>query len=94
VASVLGAGTPLMMVVNHCPTKQGWTPPLVVPHHWLGVVLLCAGSCVGLLLVIVLIPLLDWCRPSSSFGAMAIELQEQLLAQERELESREGAIAA
>jgi hypothetical protein len=44
-------------------------------------------------------PLLHWCRPSSPPGevatsAVTIELREQLLARERELESREGAITA
>jgi hypothetical protein len=36
--------------------------------------------------------LVDWCRASSSSHVVIIELQEQLLAQERELDSREGAI--
>jgi hypothetical protein len=42
---------------------------------------------------------LDWCSPSSPPGVVAtstvvVELREQLLTRERELESKEGVIAA
>jgi hypothetical protein len=38
--------------------------------------------------------LVDWCRALSPSGTLAVELQGQLLARERELVSREGIIAA
>jgi hypothetical protein len=37
--------------------------------------------------------LVDWCRPSPPQGAVTNELPHQLLTRERELDSREGAIA-
>jgi hypothetical protein len=53
---ILGVGAAALMVVNRRPTEQGRTPPLAEPHHWLGEVLLYAGNCVGLLLVVMMIP--------------------------------------
>jgi hypothetical protein len=38
--------------------------------------------------------LVDWHRASSPSHAVDVELQEKLLAQKRELDSREGAIVA
>jgi hypothetical protein len=37
---------------------------------------------------------LDWCRAPSPSHEVVIELQEHLFDEERELDSREGAIAA
>jgi hypothetical protein len=47
-------GAPAMMAINHRPSEQGPTLPLDGPHQWPGEVLLCAGNCVGLLLVVTL----------------------------------------
>jgi hypothetical protein len=55
VVSVLGVGGPAMMVVNHRAIEQGQTPPLVGANLQQGDILLYAGSCTGLLLVIALI---------------------------------------
>jgi hypothetical protein len=48
--------------------------PSAGPHHRPGGVLLCGDSCLGLLLVVVLSPLVDWCRPSPSLFIFNINL--------------------
>jgi hypothetical protein len=77
-----------MMAANHCPAKQGQTPLSVRHHLRSGGVLICASllsRCRSLLI--------DWCRAPSNSNVVAIELQGQLLAWERVLDSRKGAIA-
>jgi hypothetical protein len=77
-----------VMAASRCPAKQGRMPLLVRHHHRSGGVLISTGllsSCWSLLV--------DWCRASSNSNVVAIELQGQLLARERELGSRKGTIA-
>jgi hypothetical protein len=68
------------------PVIQGRTPPLVGHPHRAGESLLCTSACLGFLL----------CHDASFFlspsHTVTIELQGQLLARERELDSREGAM--
>jgi hypothetical protein len=92
-ADVPVAGALIAITASCRPILQGLTPPLVGPLHRPGESLLCAGARLVLLLCRdVDFLLVDWCRALSPSHTMAIELQEQLLAQERELDSREGAI--
>jgi hypothetical protein len=54
--NVLGVGAPAVMVINRCPVEQGQALLLIGLRHQLGEVLLCAGNCMGLLLIVILIP--------------------------------------
>jgi hypothetical protein len=45
-----------MMVINCRPTEQGWMLSPAGPRRRPGGVFLCVGDCLGLLLVIMLIP--------------------------------------
>jgi hypothetical protein len=45
-----------MMGVNRRPAEEGWMPPLARLHHRPSEVLLRTGNCMGLLLIITLIP--------------------------------------
>jgi hypothetical protein len=50
--SVLGAGALAVMAASRHPAEQGRTPLLVEHRHRLSGVLLCAGACLGLLIVV------------------------------------------
>jgi hypothetical protein len=81
------------MAASCCPIEQGLTPCPVGHHNRLGRFLLCADACLCLLLVVTPSLLADWCRAVSPSSAVAMELQGQLLARGREMDSREGTIA-
>jgi hypothetical protein len=72
------------------------SPPSLVGHHRRpGESLLCASTCLSLLLChdAGLLPV-DWHRASSSSHTLIVELQGRLLAWERELDSRERFLMA
>jgi hypothetical protein len=66
------------------------------PHRQIGGVPTCADDCLGFLLSLLVIVPSSGCRSSSPaavvISAVMDELPEQLFTQERELDSREGAI--
>jgi hypothetical protein len=86
--------TPGELTLLTChPAEQGWSPPSLAEHrHWPGESLLYAGVTWACFFVVTPAFDVDWGRALSSSHVMTVELQRWLLAWERELDSREGAI--
>jgi hypothetical protein len=79
---------PTVVAASRRPIMQGPVPPLFGHHRWPGDSLSCADSCLGLLLCCGADLLLaDWRKALSPLHATIVDLQEQLLAQKRELDS-------
>jgi hypothetical protein len=93
--NMLTTGAPAVIAASRHPVEQGWTPPPVGHHRRPGGCLPYADACLSLLLCCDPgLYFFDWCRAPSPSHVVAVELQGQLLARERELDSREGVITA
>jgi hypothetical protein len=81
-------GAPTVIAVGRHPITQGQAPPLVRHRRRPGESLSYADASLSLLLCHDAdFWLADWCRASSPSHVVITELEEQLLAQERELDS-------
>jgi hypothetical protein len=89
-ANVLAEEAPTAIAASHRPIEEGRTPPPNWHRHRSSGSLLYVSTCLGLLLYC---ETSLCCRAPSASYAVEIKLQGQLLAQERELDSREGGIA-
>jgi hypothetical protein len=93
--NVLVALAPAAIIASHRHIEQGHAPSLVGHHHRPGGTLPYAGTCLSFLLCRDAgLYSLDWSRAPFPAHAVAIELQGQHLAWEREIDSKEGAITA
>jgi hypothetical protein len=86
-------GAPSAIAAICRPIIQGWTPPSIRHRHRPGESFILHWHLLGLApLSWHRLSIVHWCRAPSPSHAVTIELQGQLLAREKELDSREGVV--